>query len=62
VTHHPHCGSCGTLLFQKSDEPRKPDKKTKKKRLLNKWAFLAILAGTFFIINNYAVVYIKSGL
>jgi hypothetical protein len=94
VTHHPRCGSCGTLLFQKSHGPGKPDNKTKKtsqqqasstqtnpntpknhfgtspnfsqatepifreptkkKRLLNKWTVLAILAGIFLIINNYS--------
>ena len=29
VTHHPRCGSCSSLLFQKSHGPGKPDKKTK---------------------------------
>jgi len=94
VTHHPRCGTCGTLLFQKSKGPQKPSKKTKrttqkpresgkttkrnkhnsfgakpsfsqatepifrkpikKKRILNKWTLLVILAGFFLIINNFS--------
>ncbi len=95
VTHHPQCGSCGTLLFHKSQGPHKQTKKSrdtsqqqyanntksnrtppknqfdtnpsftkvddtifrnsvKKKRVLNKWTLLAILAVIFLIINNFS--------
>jgi len=30
VTHHPRCGLCGTLLFQKDKGPNKPGKKSEK--------------------------------
>ena len=93
VTHHPRCGTCGTLLFQKSKGPEKPEKKTgkttqrsgehektadnstqnnfgadpfdtqrsetvlgkpvKKRRIINKWTLIAILAGLLLIANNF---------